>query len=348
MTWPVGFLFTPQQLQGSMKYSSGVRLGNWREDDALDEHRLMDYVDAKEKGTLALTRKRVKEAPQIVPRTLSAVAADGSIRNGAMLQLTHLLSARAVAVSMGQQLKELDDRGVLHLVTATQDNVPTARNTLRVMSFSGGEGEPIVYGQDVAFICDAGGVGVLASARPATSHLSSQLVAKQDVFLMMVPEGTQPSYDCAWKIQPADVDLRLSVQEQTVHATDEVVLVHAFTNKRLAVTSTAVMSDMGMEAGMCCHTYSEPRKVNKLSRENSGFPNHNFGTRCETNEARRVYTPPSPPLATIPSSQSVPSALPVPAAECLWLHLRLIADPDETPQDGGVWCGVVPRVGHMR
>ena len=56
MTWPVGFLFTPQQLQGSMKYSSGVRLGNWREDDALDEHRLMDYVDAKEKGALALTR----------------------------------------------------------------------------------------------------------------------------------------------------------------------------------------------------------------------------------------------------------------------------------------------------
>ena len=41
---------------------------------------------------------------------------------------------------------------------------------------------------------------------------------------------------------------------------------------------------MGMEAAVCCHTYSEPRKVNKMQRENSGFPNHNFGTRCETNE----------------------------------------------------------------
>ena len=34
---PVGFLYTPQQLAGSVRYRSGVLLGNWREDDALDE-----------------------------------------------------------------------------------------------------------------------------------------------------------------------------------------------------------------------------------------------------------------------------------------------------------------------
>ena len=99
-----------------------------------------------------------------------------------------------------------------------------------------------------------------------------------------VPEGASPSYDCAWKLQPANVDLRLGVQGQPVKTTDEVVVVHAFTNKRLAVTTTAVQGDMGMEAAVCCHTYSEPRKVNKMQRENHGFPNHNFGTRCETNE----------------------------------------------------------------
>ena len=36
-TTPVGYLYTPQQLMGSVKYSSGVLLGNWREDDAIDE-----------------------------------------------------------------------------------------------------------------------------------------------------------------------------------------------------------------------------------------------------------------------------------------------------------------------
>ena len=58
-------------------------------------------------------------------------------------------------------------------------------------SFSGKEGDPILYGQDVCFVCDAGGVGLLASARPATSHLGSQMIAKQDVFLLMVP-GAPP------------------------------------------------------------------------------------------------------------------------------------------------------------
>lgn len=289
MTWPVGFLFTPQQLQGSVKYSSGVRLGNWREDDALDDLRLMDYVAAKESGELVLTAQREMRKPQIAPRTLSTAGSDGIVRNGDLLQLTHL-SGAVIAANMGQELKELPEMGVLHPVTGSSNAVPVARNSLRIMSFAGAEGEPVVYGQDICFICDAGGVGVLASSRPSTSHLGSQLVAKQDVYLTMVPEGTSPSYDCAWKLQPANVDLRLGVQGQPVKATDEIVVVHAFTNKRLALTSTGAMGDLGMDAGVCCHTYSEPRKVNKMQRENSGFPNHNFGTRCETNENVFAFT----------------------------------------------------------
>ena len=123
MTWPVGFLFTPQQLQGSVKYSSGVRLGNWREDDALDDLRLMDYVEAKEKGSLTLTAKREMRAPQIAPRTLSSASSDGLVRNGDLLQLTHL-SGAVIAANMGQQLKELDEMGVLHPVTVAPDRNP--------------------------------------------------------------------------------------------------------------------------------------------------------------------------------------------------------------------------------
>jgi len=282
MTWPVGFLFTPQQLQGSVKYSSGVRLGNWREDDALDDMRLMDYVQAKEEGSLTLAKKKVKLAPQIAPRTLSSMGPDGFVLSGDVIQLSPTFVNGVVAVSMGQTLKELE--GEMHPVTASASTAPMGRNTLRIMGMGVAEGEPIVYGQDVCFVCDAGGLGLIASARPATSHLGSQMIAKQDVFLLMASPDTPPPYDCAWKIQPVDVDMRLSVQGSPVGAADEVVLVHAFTNKRLAATTTAIMSDQGMEAGMCCHTYAEPRKVNKLLRESRGFPNHNFGTRCETNE----------------------------------------------------------------
>merc|ERR1719316_1000199 len=123
--------------------------------------------------------------PQIAPRTLSTPSSDGIVRNGDLLQLTHL-SGAVIAANMGQQLKELEECGVLHPVTGTSNAAPIARNSLRIMSFAGAEGEPVVYGQDVCFICEAGGVGVLASSRPATSHLGSQLVAQQDVYVTMV------------------------------------------------------------------------------------------------------------------------------------------------------------------
>ena len=71
---------------------------------------------------------------------------------------------------MGQQLKELEECGVLHpvrvapdpnpkpysnpdpspqpyQVTGTSNAAPIARNSLRIMSFAGAEGEPVVYGQ---------------------------------------------------------------------------------------------------------------------------------------------------------------------------------------------------------
>lgn len=110
MTWPVGFLFTPQQLQGSMKYSSGVRLGNWREDDALDDLRLMDYVHARENGNLALTARREMRKPQIAPRTLSTPSSDGIVRNGDLLQLTHLSGALPQRCSTKQQHRSADPR----------------------------------------------------------------------------------------------------------------------------------------------------------------------------------------------------------------------------------------------
>ena len=51
-TTPVGYLYTPQQLAGSLRYGSGVRLGNWREDDEIDDKRMADYIASKEAGDL--------------------------------------------------------------------------------------------------------------------------------------------------------------------------------------------------------------------------------------------------------------------------------------------------------
>ena len=42
-------------------------LGNWREDDELDNMRMADYREAKDTRSLALLKKQAKLAPQLQP-----------------------------------------------------------------------------------------------------------------------------------------------------------------------------------------------------------------------------------------------------------------------------------------
>ena len=46
--------FTPQQLSGGPKFSSTTRIGNWQEEVALDEAKLMDFRKKSNKGNLAI------------------------------------------------------------------------------------------------------------------------------------------------------------------------------------------------------------------------------------------------------------------------------------------------------
>ena len=62
------------------------------------------------------------------------------------------------------------------------------------------------------------------------------------------------------------------------------VLVHCFTNKRLAAVNVPIPTDFGDELGVCVHTYTETGKVNKLMRETIGRPTNGLITRKETGE----------------------------------------------------------------
>lgn len=124
---PVGYLFTPQQLMGSVKYGSGVLLGNWREDDALDEMRLMDFVENREAGNLALLKRKSKFGEQLAPAALSAVPADGAMHDGDQILLKSQNNSGALAISLGQQ----DEAGNCY-VFANNAGSPVARNVIKI------------------------------------------------------------------------------------------------------------------------------------------------------------------------------------------------------------------------
>jgi len=52
--------FTPQQLTGGARFSKQVRIGNWSEDQELEELRLKDYLKKKECGQLLVNARQAK------------------------------------------------------------------------------------------------------------------------------------------------------------------------------------------------------------------------------------------------------------------------------------------------
>ena len=188
MTTPVGFLYTPQQLAGSVRYNSGVLLGNWREDDALGEMRMADHIDHKETGSLALMKKQSKLAPQVQQEALTTAPADGLLRFGDTVLLQSSFTSGTLAVSLGQRLTAADaiDADDMYAAFACPATGAFSRNAIKFVSYDHGAGdanEPVCYGQKVVieFSSNLGVRGYLGSMGSGRSQLSTQLINKQEV-----------------------------------------------------------------------------------------------------------------------------------------------------------------------
>ncbi len=283
MAFPVEALFTPQQLQGSAKYALGVRLGNWREDDELEALRMKDFLKAKSEGGLYLLQQQAKRDTQLAPAALSPAAAHVSL--GATVALRSACCGGALSVALGQLFTGETDR---HQVFADAGAVgATARCALTLGAYAPSAASPddgtLRYGQKLtlAFSPALGARGYLASSRPALVHLGTQLLAKQDVYMLELAEGAAVPYEAAWMVEPADVGARLGSQGQPVPVDAMVCLVHCATHQRLAATHYQQKTDFGLENAVCAHTFVEHKSVRKMHRERTGLP---FSSREHTAE----------------------------------------------------------------
>mmetsp|Transcript_40051 Transcript_40051/g.105897 ORF Transcript_40051/g.105897 Transcript_40051/m.105897 type:complete len:292 (-) Transcript_40051:396-1271(-) len=278
---PVGYLYTPQQLAGSHRYSSGIRLGNWREDDEIDEKRMMDYIKAKGNGELTLMKKQQTLGPQLAPAKLSPAPEDGVLRFGDTVMLKASMNDGALSVSLGQKLVGGDEEDKFG-VFAGPSTASVARNVITFVSYDGiPAGEPVFYGQKLYLEFHAlEEPGYLASSRTHGPPVATQLIAKQEVWMQNRPTHN----DCAWVVYPESVDDRIPANGTPVAAGAPIVLSHCFTNKRLAAVNVGLPTDFGVECGVCAHTFTETGKVNKLMRETMGRPTSNLISRSETTE----------------------------------------------------------------
>ena len=92
---------------GSIKFGGSTLIGNWQEDATLEESRLMDYLDAKESGDLAVLRRQARLSKQLTPVHLSQQPTDGELPDGATILLHVRPPPRArVPVPLGLRGRE--------------------------------------------------------------------------------------------------------------------------------------------------------------------------------------------------------------------------------------------------
>jgi hypothetical protein len=145
--------YTTQQLQGAQRYTGKCRIGNWNEDTALEDIKLMNYLKKKQSGGLAIDayNKRVQTA--LAPQYLSVVRNDGFLHIGDCIQVKSMLEGAKGAV-LSVDLRDSDPRPGEESYTVAGSvlySEPNARNTFiirKVTQTKSSKSTPVVQYDD--------------------------------------------------------------------------------------------------------------------------------------------------------------------------------------------------------
>ncbi|CAM9350177.1 unnamed protein product [Pylaiella littoralis] len=294
--------FTPQQMAGAQRYGSQTRIGNWYEDERLEEGRFAAFTDKKERKLLASDHRRKKMVTclQKVPLSFSG---DNVLRYGSVIQLESAEVGGILACDPFEETS-LGSKTYLSTVCPYPPQSPSpARMAFKVIGLTDPmlkdvatqvqmhkekritlpdvEGEPVGYGDLFHLVGDPGlrvceSVNMrrpplyLASALK-TQSLSSKVSNKQAVFLR-----TDASSGTVWQFQKTthgkdgSVD-RILGAGSPVLANTELLLQHRDTFMALSCQKSNIEpTDFGAEFEVCCDNATTNGKCLQLLSESQG------------------------------------------------------------------------------
>jgi len=259
--------FTPQQLTGGPKYNHITRIGNWSEDQELEELRLKDYLKKKETGSLCVTQKQKKLAECSGPAQLSNTS-DGVLRFGTKIQLANHQSRGILSVNPHDESAKAHKSYVL---TTTPSADPTMRNVFeieRVEADDGFDDDIVHFGQNVRLKMEP------FSQLPATVYMHSELVtalaAAKFSRHQEVTAITEPSGETKWQFLFPDVNVRPEMDGEPVPAGEPLVIRHIQTGSFLASDEIPYQNMFGQEFEVHCFAYFSLSKTQNLTGEKKG------------------------------------------------------------------------------
>lgn len=257
-------------------YGPGVRMGNWNEDVFLEEERMRDFLEKREKGELLIQRNRRLKKNLLRPMELS-ISQDGFVHYGDKVILVNPDHARGeeagvflegdmcLCVSPDEVKAQLcDELEIPCGVSAVQTTVPTGRNTFTILSDSSDRsavGQVLRYGQSFC-------LGIAAGLECKTLYLSSDhrtlLKSSKKSWLQEVTLTDENSHLNCWQATFLDPQLRLEYEGLPVRANEKLVLCHRHTNRALAAhRHLPLRTYFGKEVEVAAHTHLDSHRVEK-------------------------------------------------------------------------------------
>jgi hypothetical protein len=238
------------------RYSCKTRNGNWFEEMVLEDEKLREFLEKKEKNQLTIQRIRQNlgavEMTRASTGTGDGSPSDGFLHYGQIVRIRNCELGCFVACDPGDA--ENPEEG-LYSSSGSRQEEASARNVWRLLRVEnaseflplptgGGDDDLVRYGEQfVLSTTDAIGAQpfYLASTNLDWSHFS-RVSHKQLVYTTQ-----QKSSKCMWRIDSVGRDTSFDMEGEPVKLGTAVFVKHCLSGSPLAARDSQVLNDYGSE-----------------------------------------------------------------------------------------------------
>ncbi|XP_031564517.1 cilia- and flagella-associated protein 161-like [Actinia tenebrosa] len=242
-------------------YNHSVLIGNWNEDICLEEDKLKDFLDKKERGEL-LIQKASNLLGNILKKVDLSISHDGFLHFGDVVCLYN--PAHQVLLSANMSEAKMQDAKCLSgpcELSASKSLQPCVRNTFIILSPDANqEGQVLRYGQPfiLSTLPGVGGELKVHSDRVSFNRAAKKS-RKQEVNLT---ENT--SFTAHWNFLCFNPQERLESDGMPVPANQRILVNHCKTNQHLAcMPEFSSRTPFGREFEVASHTFFDSHRAEK-------------------------------------------------------------------------------------
>ncbi|XP_054631175.1 cilia- and flagella-associated protein 161 isoform X2 [Dunckerocampus dactyliophorus] len=247
-------------------YRTNVKIGNWKEEQHLEEDVRMEFLSKRERGELAAQKVDFLKHHILRPVKLS-VTMDGGLHIGDVVMLVNIgEQGECCALSINayvENMVKIPSPGIIAPcgISAGRSIQPCVRTAFIITSVDGTpEGSTLHYEQSFALKTTSG----FARGLYLTSDVLSFRKSAQRSRLQEVNVDESNSFLSWWKIVHFDPQERLEHEGLPVPANFNVVILHCKTNRALAVLEHHVLgTTYGNEYEVTAHTFLDAHKAEK-------------------------------------------------------------------------------------